>query len=117
MRGGDRLPDIPTLASCFSEAGYQTFATGKLHVHPQRARIGFDDVILDEEGRIVDGCITCPWHGYQYSPETGASPPPFIEKIPTFNARVVDGAVWVDPRPNPPGTRVEPATIEGGDRG
>ena len=26
------------------------------------------------EGKIVDGCITCPWHGYQYLPETGASP-------------------------------------------
>jgi nitrite reductase/ring-hydroxylating ferredoxin subunit len=23
------------------------------------------------EGRIVDGCITCPWHGYQYRPDTG----------------------------------------------
>ena len=26
------------------------------------------------EGKIVDGCVTCPWHGYQYEPETGASP-------------------------------------------
>jgi nitrite reductase/ring-hydroxylating ferredoxin subunit/DMSO/TMAO reductase YedYZ heme-binding membrane subunit len=69
------------------------------------------------EGKIVDGCITCPWHGYQYVPETGASPPPFTEKIPTFNVRVADGVVWVDPRPNPPGTRVEPASIEGGNHG
>ena len=29
------------------------------------------------EGKIIDGCVTCPWHGYQYEPETGASPPPF----------------------------------------
>jgi nitrite reductase/ring-hydroxylating ferredoxin subunit/DMSO/TMAO reductase YedYZ heme-binding membrane subunit len=64
------------------------------------------------EGKIVDGCITCPWHGYQYVPETGASPPPFTEKIPTFRVRVVGGAVWVDPRPLPPGSRVEPASIE-----
>jgi nitrite reductase/ring-hydroxylating ferredoxin subunit len=63
------------------------------------------------EGKIVDGCITCPWHGYQYVPETGASPPPFTEKVPTFRVRVVGGAVWVDPRPLPPGTRVEPASI------
>ena len=63
------------------------------------------------EGKIVDGCITCPWHGYQYSPETGASPPPFAEKIPTFRVRVVEGRVWVDPRPNLPGTPVEPACI------
>jgi len=64
------------------------------------------------EGRIIDGCVTCPWHGYQYQPESGAAPPPFKEKIPTFRVKVVDGAVFVDPRPNPPGTRVEAAEIE-----
>jgi arylsulfatase A-like enzyme len=45
------MPDVPTLAGTFREAGYQTSAVGKLHVFPQRARIGFDDVILAEEGR------------------------------------------------------------------
>ncbi len=69
------------------------------------------------EGKIVDGCITCPWHGFQYVPETGASPPPFIEKIPTFNTRIRDRRVWVDPRPNPPGTRAEPARIDAEPRG
>src|SRR3546814_4079527 len=48
-----------------------------------------------------DGCITCPWHGYQYVPETGASPPPFVEKVPTFNVRVMNGRVLVHPKPNP----------------
>jgi methionine sulfoxide reductase heme-binding subunit len=64
------------------------------------------------EGKIVHGCITCPWHGYQYVPETGASPPPFVEKVPTFNVRVKNGRVFVHPRPNPAGTRVEPALAE-----
>ena len=63
------------------------------------------------EGKILDGCITCPWHGYQYRPETGASPPPFVEKVSTFNVRVEDGRVLVHPKPNPPGTRAEPALI------
>ncbi len=63
------------------------------------------------EGRVIDGCITCPWHGYQYRPEDGCSPPPFAETIPTFNVRVADGRVLVDPRPNPPGTRAEPARV------
>jgi len=63
------------------------------------------------EGRIVDGCITCPWHGYQYRPDSGTSPPPFTERIPTFHVQVREGRVWVDPRPNPPGTVVEPARI------
>ncbi|MBL8234882.1 MAG: ferric reductase-like transmembrane domain-containing protein [Bryobacterales bacterium] len=47
------------------------------------------------EGRIVDGCVTCPWHGYQYLPETGGSPPPFQEQVATFETRVVDGMVYV----------------------
>ena len=64
------------------------------------------------EGKILDGCITCPWHGYQYAPETGASPPPFMERVPTFNVRVRSGRVSVQAKPNPPGTRAEPALIE-----
>ena len=44
-------PGLPTLPQVFRNAGYQAFAVGKLHVYPQRDRIGFDDVILNEEGR------------------------------------------------------------------
>jgi nitrite reductase/ring-hydroxylating ferredoxin subunit len=65
------------------------------------------------EGKVVDGCITCPWHGFQYEPGTGASPAPFTEKVPTFNVRLREGRVLVDPRPNRPGTRAEPASIAG----
>lgn len=65
------------------------------------------------EGRIVDGCITCPWHGYQYRPETGRSPAPFTDEVPIFRVRVRDGRVWIDPRPLPAGTPVEPAWIAG----
>lgn len=61
------------------------------------------------EGRIIDGCVTCPWHGYQYWPDSGASPPPFTERVPTFNVKVVNGRVLVNSTSNPPGTRVEPA--------
>jgi sulfoxide reductase heme-binding subunit YedZ len=64
------------------------------------------------EGRIIDGCVTCPWHGYQYQPESGAAPAPFKEKIPTFRVKVVDDAVFVHPKPNAPGTYVEPARID-----
>ncbi len=63
------------------------------------------------EGRIVNGCVVCPWHGYEYLPDSGASPPPFTEKVPTFNVRVDAGRVLVHPRPHPPGNRVEPATL------
>src|SRR5688500_12805117 len=38
------MPDVPTLAQTFRDAGYQAYAVGKQHVYPQRRRIGFDDV-------------------------------------------------------------------------
>lgn len=65
------------------------------------------------EGRIVDGCITCPWHGWQYRPDDGVSPPPFTEKIATYNVKIENGRVFVDPKPNPPGTPTTPAIISG----
>jgi len=64
------------------------------------------------EGRVIDGCITCPWHGYQYRPEDGCSPPPFTERVATFRTRIRDGRVLVDPRPLPRGTPVAPSTLD-----
>ncbi len=61
------------------------------------------------EGEVIDGCITCPWHGYQYRPEDGQSPPPYTEMIETFEVRVEGRRVLVNPRPHPPGTPVAPA--------
>jgi methionine sulfoxide reductase heme-binding subunit len=52
------------------------------------------------EGRIVDGCITCPWHGWNYRPGDGCSPPPFQEIIETHDVRILNGRVWVKPRAN-----------------
>jgi arylsulfatase A-like enzyme len=48
---GVPMPDVPTLPQLFRDAGYQAYAVGKLHVWPQRDRIGFDDVLLEEQGR------------------------------------------------------------------
>ena len=64
------------------------------------------------EGKVVDGCITCPWHGYQYLPASGQSPPPFTEKIATYQVRVSGRRVLLNPQPLEPGTPVEPARIE-----
>jgi nitrite reductase/ring-hydroxylating ferredoxin subunit/DMSO/TMAO reductase YedYZ heme-binding membrane subunit len=58
------------------------------------------------EGRIIDGCVTCPWHGYQYRLEDGCAPPPYTEKLATYHVRINAGLVEVDPTPLPPGTRV-----------
>ena len=63
------------------------------------------------EGRIIDGCITCPWHGYQYQPRNGRAPAPFKEKIETYTVRLENGKVWISKRANAPGTDVPPAEI------
>jgi nitrite reductase/ring-hydroxylating ferredoxin subunit/DMSO/TMAO reductase YedYZ heme-binding membrane subunit len=60
------------------------------------------------EGRIIDGCVTCPWHGYQYRLSDGCAPAPFTEKLATYRVRLNHGIVEVDPSPLAPGT---PAAI------
>ncbi|MDD9885267.1 MAG: ferric reductase-like transmembrane domain-containing protein [Gammaproteobacteria bacterium] len=64
------------------------------------------------EGRVVDGLITCPWHGYQYRPEDGCSPPPFAEKIATYRLKVERGRVWLDPNPLPAGAARPVVTVD-----
>jgi DMSO/TMAO reductase YedYZ heme-binding membrane subunit/nitrite reductase/ring-hydroxylating ferredoxin subunit len=56
------------------------------------------------EGRIIDGCVTCPWHGYQYRLEDGCAPPPFHEKLATYRTRIRRGLVEVEPIAQPAGT-------------
>ena len=56
------------------------------------------------EGKIVDGCITCPWHGYQYLAKNGQSPPPFKEKVSTYDLKMDGADVWLNPIPYPEGT-------------
>lgn len=64
------------------------------------------------EGRIIDGCITCPWHGYQYLPANGQSPPPFTEKVTTYDLKIMDGYVWVKMEANDEGQHVEPLDLK-----
>jgi DMSO/TMAO reductase YedYZ heme-binding membrane subunit/nitrite reductase/ring-hydroxylating ferredoxin subunit len=63
------------------------------------------------EGCIIDGLVTCPWHGFQYRLEDGCAPPPFTEKLATHRVRINRGTVEVDPSPLPPGT---PAGVKWG---
>ncbi|MCB9830832.1 MAG: ferric reductase-like transmembrane domain-containing protein [Planctomycetes bacterium] len=41
-----------------------------------------------DEGRVLDGCLTCPWHGWQYRPADGCSPPPFEERVASHQLRL-----------------------------
>lgn len=54
--GATPMPDVPSLAQCFRDAGYHTSGVGKLHIHPQRQRLGFEEMLIDEEGRGYQGC-------------------------------------------------------------
>jgi methionine sulfoxide reductase heme-binding subunit len=63
------------------------------------------------EGKILDGCITCPWHGYQYLPQNGQSPPPFKEKVNTYDVKIIDNKVWLNPTPFADGTERPGAEI------
>jgi sulfoxide reductase heme-binding subunit YedZ len=63
------------------------------------------------EGKIIDGCITCPWHGYQYQPQNGCAPPPFTEKIATYKLKLDGDKIFIHPDALPEGTAVEPLKI------
>jgi methionine sulfoxide reductase heme-binding subunit len=64
------------------------------------------------EGKVIDGCITCPWHGYQYLPQNGSSPPPFKEKVSTYDVKIEGSEVWLNPRAYPEGTERPGAIID-----
>jgi sulfoxide reductase heme-binding subunit YedZ len=60
------------------------------------------------EGKIIDGCITCPWHGYQYLPSNGQSPPPFTEKVATYELKLDGKTVFINPKGFEEGTEIKP---------
>lgn len=57
------------------------------------------------EGCMVDGLVTCPWHGFQYQLIDGASPPPFEEKVATYEMKLEDGTLLLNPNALPAGTK------------
>jgi methionine sulfoxide reductase heme-binding subunit len=65
------------------------------------------------EGRIVHGCVVCPWHGLRYRPQDGCAQEPGNEKVPTFEVKIINGKVWINHKPRLPGSFVEPALIPG----
>lgn len=68
------------------------------------------------EGRVIDGCITCPWHGWQYRAHDGCAPPPFKEQLPTYQVRIVGQRVLVSTATRPPGQALPPANIPDAER-
>lgn len=67
------------------------------------------------EGRVRNGCLTCPWHGWEYRAADGQSPPPFTETLPTHRVRLDGrGHLLVDVAAQPPGTPCEPVRLDAG---
>ncbi|MBE8163099.1 MAG: Rieske 2Fe-2S domain-containing protein [Bdellovibrionaceae bacterium] len=64
------------------------------------------------EGRVIDGCITCPWHGWQYRPEDGQSPPPFKEKVATYKTKIENNMVYVFYQPEGEGVYIDPSSFD-----
>lgn len=63
------------------------------------------------EGKVIDGCITCPWHGYQYGPQDGCASAPFTEKITTYQLKLSGNKIFINIAALPEGTFIEPVMI------
>ena len=46
------------------------------------------------EGKVEDGCVFCPWHGWQFDVETGEHAQG-LARATTFPVTVEDGEVYV----------------------
>lgn len=51
------------------------------------------------EGRVLDGCVTCPWHGFQFRLTDGRAPAPFTDQVAIYATRVADAIVYVRTTP------------------
>ena len=55
-----------------------------------------------EGGTLHDGCITCPYHGAEFSLANGAAlAPPAYDGIKTYPVRIENELISVNPTPNP----------------
>jgi len=55
------------------------------------------------EGKVRDGCVICPWHGYEYRLRDGRAPPPFTERVAVYELRLEDGRILIEPKPRTDG--------------
>lgn len=67
-----------------------------------------------DEGEVIDGCLTCPWHGYQFRISDGCSPPPYNDRIERHDTKLDGSRVLVRLTHTPPGTDAETVTLSDG---
>jgi nitrite reductase/ring-hydroxylating ferredoxin subunit/DMSO/TMAO reductase YedYZ heme-binding membrane subunit len=101
--GRSRIVDLPngSRVAVFRDNG-KLFAISNACAH-QNGPLG--------EGKLVKGCVICPWHGYEYRLVDGCAPAPFTEKVRTYRLRLADGRVLLDPNPRPLGEKAEPVLL------
>ncbi len=63
------------------------------------------------EGQIIDGLVTCPWHGYQFQRHNGCAPAPYTDRVVTYAVRVDGRRIFVNPTPLPAGTTNHPVAM------
>ena len=51
------------------------------------------------QGKIMQGCIYCPWHNWSYSIKDGSASPPHKDRLPYYETKVVDNIVYVSKNP------------------
>lgn len=51
-----------------------------------------------EQGKIVNGYVVCPWHGYQWSTKDGNGPPGYGDCVPAYPVIVEHNEVYVAPQ-------------------
>ncbi len=66
--------------------------SGVFAYHDRCAHQGF----RFSSGTLVNGCITCPVHGWQYDAATGCGRNPVGVSLRALPVAIVDGAIWVE---------------------
>src|SRR3954454_1791311 len=51
------------------------------------------------KGSVCDGILTCHWHHARFDLESGGTFDPFADDVQTHETHLIDGDVYVDPRP------------------
>src|SRR5690606_14041345 len=50
-------------------------------------------------GSVCDGMLTCHWHHARFDLCSGGTLDPWADDVPTHEVKLIDGRVWVNPRP------------------
>jgi DMSO/TMAO reductase YedYZ heme-binding membrane subunit/nitrite reductase/ring-hydroxylating ferredoxin subunit len=88
-----RLPEGQTTTA---SAGTERVAIVRFH----GALYALSNVCPHQNGPLGEGCVRdeyleCPWHGYQFDPRTGQSPPGFSDFVPTYSIVTIDGITYL----------------------